>query len=120
MEIQITQNNIYQSIREVILTARRNVKKSANFNMVQAYWEIGRQIAEAQGGEKRAKYGSGLLEFLAKNLTAEFGVSFDASNLRKMRQFYSVFQIRDTLCPKLSWSHYRRLMRISNEKERLT
>jgi len=119
MEIQIARNNIYQSIREVILTARRNVKKSANFNMVIAYWDIGRQIVESQDGEERAKYGSGFLKFLAENLTAEFGVSFDVSNLRKMRQFYNAFQIRDTLCPELSWSHYRRLMRIHNEQERL-
>jgi predicted nuclease of restriction endonuclease-like (RecB) superfamily len=58
------------------------------------------------------------LKFLAEKLTAEFGVSFDETNLRKMRQFYSVFQIRDTLCPELSWSHYRRIMRIPNESER--
>jgi len=118
MEIQVAQNDIYQSIREVILIARRNVKKSVNFNMVQAYWAIGKQIIEAQAGKERAKHGSSLLKFLAENLTAEFGVSFDVSNLRKMRQFYNAFQIRDTLCPELSWSHYRRLMRISDEQER--
>ena len=76
MEIQKAQNDIYQNIRKVILTARHNVKKSANFNMVIAYWDIGKQIVEAQGG-KETKYGSGLLKFLAEELTAEFGVSFD-------------------------------------------
>ena len=35
-----------------------------------------------------------------------------------MRQFYCTFPIRDTLCPELSWSHYRLLMRVPNEKER--
>ena len=35
-----------------------------------------------------------------------------------MRQFYCAYPIRDTLCPELSWSHYRLLMRIPNEKER--
>jgi len=119
MEIQIAQNNIYQNIRKVILTARHNVKKSANFNMVITYWDIGKQIVEAQGGKEKAKYGSGLLKFLAEELTGEFCVSFDASNLRKMRQFYNAFPIRDTLCPELSWSHYRRLMRIHDKQERL-
>ena len=119
MEIQVAQNGIYQNIRAVTLTAKHNVKKSANFNMVIAYWDIGRQIVEAQDGNERAKYGSSLLKFLAEKLTAEFGVSFDVSNLRKMRQFYNAFQIRDTLCPELSWSHYRRLMRITDEQERL-
>lgn len=35
-----------------------------------------------------------------------------------MCQFYSVFPIRDTLCPELSWSHYRLLMRLSDKDER--
>ena len=35
-----------------------------------------------------------------------------------MRQFYCTFPIRDTLCPELSWSHYRVLMRINDEQER--
>jgi hypothetical protein len=73
---------------------------------------------DAQGGENRAEYGTQLLKFLAERLTVEFGVSFDETNLRKMRQFYSIFQIRDTMCPELSWSHYRRIMRIPNEVER--
>jgi len=35
-----------------------------------------------------------------------------------MRQFYCVYPIRDTLCPELSWSHYRLLMRIADENAR--
>ena len=117
MEVQPAQNEIYQSIREVILTAKSNVKKSVDFTMVQAYWEIGRQIIESQEGP-RAEYGKSFLKFLAEKLTAEFGVSFSSQNLRNMRQFYLTFQKRYTLCSELSWSHYRRLMRVSNEEER--
>ncbi|WP_447581692.1 DUF1016 N-terminal domain-containing protein [Anaerotignum faecicola] len=49
---------------------------------------------------------------------AEFGKGFDKSNLRKMRQFYCTFPIRDTLCLELGWSHYRLLMRIPDEQAR--
>jgi len=91
---------------------------AVNSAMVTAYWEIGEQIYKACGEKDRAGYGKGLLRFLADNLTSEFGKGFDESNLRKMRQFYCVFPIRDTLCPELSWSHYRLLMRIADEKER--
>lgn len=35
-----------------------------------------------------------------------------------MRQFYMMYQKRYTLCSELSWSHYRILMRISDEKRR--
>ena len=70
------------------------------------------------GENDRAEYGKKLLEYLSEQLTAEFGKGFDKSNLRKMRQFYCTFPIRDTLCPELSWSHYRVLMRINDEQER--
>lgn len=35
-----------------------------------------------------------------------------------MRQFYCAFPIRHTLCDELSWSHYRLLMRLEDEKAR--
>ncbi len=35
-----------------------------------------------------------------------------------MRQFYLAFQKRYTLCSELSWSHYRLLMRIADDKAR--
>ena len=86
--------------------------------MVTTYWEIGEQIFKACGENDRAEYRKKLLEYLSEQLTAEFGKGFDKSNLRKMRQFYCTFPIRDTLCPELSWSHYRVLMRINDEQAR--
>ena len=53
---------------------------------------------------------------IGENDRAEYGKGFDKSNLRKMRQFYCTFPIRDTLCPELSWSHYRVLIRINDEQ----
>ncbi len=108
--------NVYQNIRETVLTAKNKVYTAVNFGMVEAYWSIGKQIAEVQG--ERAEYGKQLLKYLSEQLTLEFGSGFNESNLRKMRQFYLTFQIRDTLCPELSWSHYRLLMRIEDEERR--
>ena len=88
-----------------------------NFAMVEAYWEIGKEIVAAQGENERAEYGKGLLKFLSHALTEEFGKGFEESNLRKMRRFYLTFQIRDTLCPELSWSHYRLLMRVEDKEK---
>ena len=86
--------------------------------MLKASWEIGEQIYKACGENDRGEYGANLLHYLSEHLTAEFGKGFDTSNLRKMRQFYCTFPNRDTLCLNLSWSHYRLLMRISDEKAR--
>jgi predicted nuclease of restriction endonuclease-like (RecB) superfamily len=51
-------------------------------------------------------------------LTEEFGRGFDAWNLHKMKQFYLTFPILDALRPKLSWTHYRILMRVEDEQAR--
>jgi hypothetical protein len=73
----------------------------------------------AQGGGKRAAYGSGLLKFLAERLTAEFGAGFDEPNLRKIRQFHLTFPIRDALRLELGWTHYRLIMRVPDESARM-
>ena len=72
--------------------------------MAEAYWQIGRLIVDRQGGATRAEYGDGLVSHLSVELSREFGKSFDARELRRMRQFFVVFQNRDALRPELdSW-----------------
>ena len=119
-QLQIIQNpeQTYNTIRKSIVQAQHTVAAAVNSAMVNAYWEIGEQIFQACGENDRAAYGKGLLDFLSAKLTAEFGRGFDVSNLRNMRRFYLTFPIRETLSPELSWSHYVKLMRISDEKER--
>ena len=111
-------NETYTSVRNSIINAQNKVYSAVNSAMVQAYWEIGEQIYKACGENDRAEYGKGLLKYLSDNLTKEFGKGFDERNLRKMRQFYCTYPIRDSLSPELSWTHYRRLMRIENDKIR--
>lgn len=100
------------------MRSQQKLTAAVNSAMVMTYWEIGKEIYEACGENDRAEYGRKLLHYLSERLTAEFGKGLDETNLRKMRQFYCCFPIRDTLCPELSWSHYRLLMRISDEKIR--
>lgn len=106
---------IYENIRNTLIEARNKAYSTVNFFMVEAYWSIGRYIAEAGETENRGKYGTGLLKYISENLTKEFGKGFNEGNLRNMRQFYLSFPIRNTLCSELSWSHYRHLMRIKDE-----
>lgn len=108
----------YYSIRHSIVSAQNKMSAAVNSAMVIAYWEIGEQIYKACGENDRAEYGKRLLEYLSAQLTAEFGQGFTVRNLRAMRQFYCCFPIRHTLCAELSWSHYRLLMRVTDEKAR--
>ena len=92
--------DVYESIRSIFAEARKNAGVAVNSEMVNAYWEIGRGIAETVGD--RAEYGRNLLVYLSKRLTDEFGEGFNVSNLRNMRQFYQVFPIRSALRSELS------------------
>lgn len=107
---------VYQSVRSTLASARTKAAAAVNDAMVSAYWEIGRQIAEAQGD--RAEYGKHLMKYLSKRLTAEFGKGFTERNLRAMRQLYLAYPIRHTLCAELSWSHYRLIIRIEDPVRR--
>lgn len=109
--------SIYSNVHDVLAQARSSVTRAVNGAMVNAYWEIGRQINEAIG--ERAEYGKHLFSYLSKRLTDAFGKGFTQRNLRAMRQFYLTFPIRHTLRAELSWSHYRMLMRVDNERRRL-
>jgi predicted nuclease of restriction endonuclease-like (RecB) superfamily len=66
----------------------------------------------------RAVYGKATLKKLSQFLTFELGKGFDESNLRNMRAFFIAFPIRDTLRHELSWSHYRLLSRVDEEKKK--
>ena len=113
-------HEFYDAVAEVLRTARSKAYRAIDFAMVEAYWNTGRMIVEEeQQGKERAEYGAHLLRNLALRLTGEFGKGFDERELRKMRQFYAVFPIRDALRPELSWTHYRTLIRVDKEAARL-
>lgn len=113
-------DNLYADIKAILATARRRTYHAINFTMVESYWMIGQTIVEhEQRGEVRATYGKGVLKEVASRLTTEFGKGFDERELRKMRQFYLTFRIRDAVCPELTWSHYRRLISVGDEQTRL-
>jgi predicted nuclease of restriction endonuclease-like (RecB) superfamily len=110
--------SVYESIKEILTSAREKAYKAVNLAMVEAYWNVGKLIVEAQDGSERAEYGEYLLKNLSKELTKEFGKGFTITNLRYMRQFYIVFQKHHALRDELSWTHYRLLMKIENEEIR--
>ncbi|TAL65059.1 MAG: DUF1016 domain-containing protein [Legionella sp.] len=107
------------AIRALLNQTRIQLQQSVNQTMVQAYWNVGRLIVEhEQQGEKRAAYGQQQLKSLSNQLQTEFGKGFDERNLRNMRAFYITFPIWNTVCTKLSWSHYRILLKVENQAAR--
>ena len=115
---ELIDKTFYSHIKEILSAARAKAYSAVNFAMVEAYWEIGKSVVEKQGGNPTAEYGTNLINELSKQMTADFGKGFTATNLKYMRQFYLAFPNRHTLCDQLSWSHYRLLMRVEDEKAR--
>ena len=117
-EIQSSED-IYTNVRDYIINAQRQIYSAVNAAMVEAYWNIGKTIYEVCGENDRAAYGKQVLKDLSEHLTEEFGKGFSVQGLRNMRQFYLAFPKRSTLWSELSWSHYRLLMRISDENAKM-
>ncbi len=114
-----TIQTIYEKVAKIIEEARNTVYRTANFEMVKAYWNIGQKIVEEeQAGKNRAEYGINLIKELAQKLTIEYGKSFSNRNLRYIRQFYTTFPKWNAVRSELSWTHYRLLIKIDNQEER--
>lgn len=114
----VDENEFYQNLRSYIVTAQKKIYAAVNDAMVTAYWKIGRDIHNACGDNERAPYGKKLIKNASAKLTAEFGSGFKPSNLRNMRQFYRLFPNPEVIKPELSWTHYRSLMRVPDERAR--
>ena len=112
-------NSLVNEIKIILETARQNVARHVNNELLTAYWNIGRIVVEhEQGKNGRAEYGTRALTELSKTLTSEFGKGFSVSNIQFMRRFYQTYQIQQTVSVKLSWSHYCELLSISDENKR--
>ncbi|MEI6090800.1 MAG: PDDEXK nuclease domain-containing protein [bacterium] len=133
-------------IKSILEEARQKAYSAVNTAMVEAYWLVGKRIVEQeQKGELRAEYGQYIIKLLSKELTESFGNGFSERSLREYRQFYQTFPEFEkwrtlsaelnyenqrtpsaeldfekwrTLSARLSWSHYQKIMRVSDPKAR--
>ena len=96
---QLVNNEIYKKVKDY----------SKNRNDLTTYYNVGKLIVEAQGGEERAKYGDKLIKEYSKKLTIELNKNYSVTSLKYMRQFY-IFQKSQPVVDQLSWSHYTILL----------
>ncbi len=112
--------NYYNEIKEQLINNEvyKKVKDySKNKNELETYYNVGKLIIEAQGGEKRAKYGDNLIKEYSKKLTVEVGKKYDYKTLFKIRKFYLMFQKVATVSRQLTWSHYVELLKFDDINE---
>ena len=112
--------NYYDEIKDVLVKNEvyKKVKDySKNRSDLNTYFEVGRLIVEAQGGEERAKYGNKLIKEYSEKLTKELGKGYSIRNLALMRKFYIKFKNVQTVSAQLSWSHICELLCLNNQYE---
>ncbi len=114
-------NNYYEEIEHIIIKNEINRKARMvedNTDTLNNYWNIGRLIVEAQGGESRAKYGNELIKEWSKKLSIKYGKGYDLSNLKRFRMFYLVFPKGGAVRHQLNWTQIRIILPIKNENKR--
>ena len=110
----------YEEIEHLIKKneiSKRVRSLEANNDLVTTYWNVGRLIVEAQGGEKRAKYGNELIKKWSIELTNKYGKGYDYTNLSRFRNFYIQFPILGPVA-QLSWTNIIKILPIKDENKR--
>ena len=113
------EENIYNEIKNELVQSVIDKKIDTYFtnrNELTHYYNVGKMIVDAQGGEKKAKYGNKLIKKISERLTKEIGKGYSIRILNLMRKFY-LFQKVHAVHAQLSWMHYRELLSIDNHNE---
>ena len=85
------EENKYNEIKNELLQCSIDKKVDfyfVNRNELTHYYNVGKMIIDAQGGESRAKYGDGLIKRYSERLTLEIGKGYSTRTLKLMRKFY--------------------------------
>ena len=93
-------NNIKDLIENNLIEVKRQ-EISTNYHTLITYFNVGKELIEAQGGEERAKYGNSLIKEYSVELTKKFSKGYNTTNLKRMRQLYLYFRKVGPVGPQL-------------------
>ena len=112
--------NYYNEIKNKLIDNKvyKKVKDySKNRNDLSTYYEVGKLLIKAQGGEERAKYGDNLIKEYSERLFNDTGKKYNITALKRIRQFYLVVEKGVPLAHQLTWSHYCELLPLKDINE---
>lgn len=116
---QATSNDLIENIKHIILNARKSIYQKVNHELILAYWQIGKEIVEAEQKNSIDKQTSRqIILNLSKQLTKEIGKGFSRSNLFNMRKFYIEYPNVQMLSGHISWSHICEILAIEDKDKR--
>ena len=112
--------NYYNKIKNELLNheVTKKVKEySINRSELTTYYNVGKMLIDAQGGEARAKYGNGLIKEYSEKLYEETGLKYSVTSLKYMRKFYLFQKGQPMADQSISWSHYQELMALKDSAQ---
>jgi len=102
-----------EQITDIIKNARNKAEVAVNSELVMLYWNVGKIIKTQILADNKPEYGKSVIQNLSQELISEYGRGYSQRNLFNMVKLYEVFddeKILHTLCAKLTWSHFRKLI----------
>ena len=116
--------NYYNEIKNILIDnaiGRKVREYNSNQKDLENYYNVGKLLIEAQGGEERAKYGDGLIKEYSKRLTTELGKGYSTRNLKYMRNFYLLAKGQPLAAQfkniNMTWSNVCEILNLSNIEE---
>ena len=117
--------NYYNEIKNILVdnaVGRKVREYKSNQKDLESYYNVGKLLIEAQGGEERAKYGDGLIKEYSKRLTSELGKGYTVTRLKYMRTFYELVTKGPTLSDlfknlNITWSNVCEVLKLKNITE---
>lgn len=110
----------YKTIKEQFIdniNYKRIKDYSKNKNELFTYYNVGKILVEAQGGKNKSGYGDYLIKQYSIRLTNELGKGYSITTLKRMRQFYIIFEKGASVMHQLSWTHYVSILSLKNKNE---
>ena len=104
---KLIDNEVYKKVKDY----------SKNRSDLNTYYEVGKLLIEAQGGEERAKYGDNLIKEYSERLFNDIGRKYNITILKRIRQFYLVVEKGAPVAHQLTWSHYCELLPLEDINE---
>ena len=117
--------NYYNEIKSILVDnaiGKKVREYKSNQKDLESYYNVGKLLVEAQGGEERAKYGNGLIKEYSKRLNSELGKGYTVTRLKYMRTFYELVKKSPPLADQFknvntTWSNICEILYLKNIEE---
>ena len=114
--------NYYDEIKNILVDnaiGRKVREYKSNQKDLESYYNVGKLLVEAQGGEERAKYGDGLIKEYSKRLTSELGKGYSTRMLKRYEIILFAYSKGTPLAAQFknintTWSNVCEIMQLKN------